>query len=48
MTLKRNAVFEDLKIEKNVLKKKALQWSLSRGSRSGREALNFVKSLFLN
>ena len=38
----------DLKIEKNVLKKRALQWSLSRGSRSGREALNFVKSLFLN
>ena len=38
----------DLKIEKNFLKKRALQWSLSRGSRSGREALNFVKSLFLN
>jgi len=38
----------DLKIEKNVLKKRALQWSLSRGSMSGREALNFVKSLFLD
>ena len=37
-----------LKIERNSLKKRALQWSLSRGSRSGREALNFVKSLFLN
>jgi predicted AAA+ superfamily ATPase len=38
----------NIKIEKNILKKRALQWSLSRGSRSGREALNFVKSLFLN
>ena len=38
----------NIKIEKNILKRRALQWSLSRGSRSGREALNFVKSLFLN
>ena len=38
----------NIKAKKNVLKKRALQWSLSRGSRSGREALNFVKSLFIN
>lgn len=38
----------NVKIKKNILKKRALQWSLSRGSRSGREALNFVKSLFIN
>ena len=38
----------NIKMKKDVLKKRALQWALSRGSRSGREALNFVKSLFIN
>ena len=32
--------------EKNVTDKKALQWSLNRGSKSGREAYFFVKSLY--
>ncbi len=35
-----------INIPKDVLIKKAMQWRLLRGSGSGREALNFVKSLF--
>ena len=38
--LKFNIIFD-----KNIIKKKALQWSLNRGSKSGREAYYFVKSL---
>ena len=30
----------------HIINKKALQWSLNRGSKSGREAYNFVKSLY--
>lgn len=32
-----------LKIDKNILTKKALEWSTLRGSNSGREAINFIK-----
>ena len=35
----------NIRINKNIIKKKALQWSLNRGSKSGREAYYFVKSL---
>ena len=33
-------------ISADIIRKKALAWRLTRGSSSGREALNFVKSLF--
>ena len=35
-----------IKYDKNSIDKKALQWSLNRGSKSGREAYFFVKSLY--
>ena len=35
----------NIKYEKNIITSKALQWSLNRGSKSGREAYHFVKSL---
>ena len=35
----------NLKIDNDYVKKKAIQWSILRGSRSGREALHFVKNL---
>ena len=35
-----------INIKKDLLHKKAIRWSLQRGSRSGREAFNFVKSLY--
>ena len=38
----------NIKLKKDAIQKKAIQWSISRGSKSGREALNFVKSLFIN
>ncbi len=38
--------FYKISIPVDVIKKKALAWRLTRGSGSGREALNFVKSLF--
>ena len=31
--------------DKNFINNKALQWSLNRGAKSGREAYHFVKSL---
>ncbi len=34
-----------IKISKNKLNEKAIQWSILRGSFSGREALNFIKNL---
>ena len=34
-----------INIKTDLLHKKAIRWSLQRGSRSGREAFNFVKSL---
>ena len=34
-----------IKLPLEVLQKKALQWSIERGSRSGREAKNFIKTL---
>ena len=30
-------------MDKNILTKKALEWSTLRGSNSGREAINFIK-----
>ena len=36
----------NIKNEKNLTTTKALQWSLNRGSKSGREAYHFVKSLY--
>ncbi len=36
----------DVRIDKNILAKKAINWSLNRGSKSGREAFYFVKSLY--
>ena len=36
----------NIKFDENIIKKKALQWSLNRGSKSGREAYYFVKSLY--
>tara|TARA_E500000178_G_scaffold350828_1_gene410566 strand:- start:1050 stop:1808 length:759 start_codon:yes stop_codon:yes gene_type:complete len=38
----------NINIDAVLLKKKAIQWSLNRGSRSGREAHYFVKSLINN
>ena len=35
----------NIKNDKNFLNSKALQWSLNRGAKSGREAYHFVKSL---
>ena len=35
----------NIKYEKNIIASKALQWSLNRGGKSGREAYHFVKSL---
>ena len=35
----------NIKNEKNLIASKALQWSLYRGAKSGREAYHFVKSL---
>ena len=35
----------NIKNEKNIITSKALQWSLNRGAKSGREAYHFVKSL---
>ena len=35
----------NIRIDKNILAKKAISWSLNRGSKSGREAYYFVKSL---
>ena len=35
-----------IRIDKNILSKKAINWSLNRGSKSGREAFYFVKSLY--
>ena len=35
----------NLKIDNDYARKKAIQWSILRGSRSGREALHFVKNL---
>ncbi len=35
----------NIKNEKNFVTSKALQWSLNRGAKSGREAYHFVKSL---
>tara|TARA_Y100001936_G_C15523788_1_gene384159 strand:- start:52 stop:540 length:489 start_codon:yes stop_codon:yes gene_type:complete len=37
-----------LKLKTEIIKKKAVEWSVLRGSYSGREALNFVKFLLLN
>ena len=36
-----------LKTSKDIIRKKAIEWSIMRGSYSGREALNFVKYLML-
>ena len=36
----------NIKIDKKLLTKKAIQWSLNRGSKSGREAYYFIKSLY--
>ena len=36
----------NIKIDKKILTKKAIQWSLNRGSKSGREAYYFIKSLY--
>ena len=38
----------NIKLKQDAVKKRAIQWAISRGSRSGREALNFVKSLFID
>ena len=35
----------NIKNDKNLLTRRALQWSLNRGTKSGREAYHFVKSL---
>ena len=35
----------NIKYDASIIEKKALQWSLNRGSKSGREAYFFVKSL---
>ena len=35
----------NIKNDKNFITSKALQWSLNRGGKSGREAYHFVKSL---
>ena len=39
--------FYKLKISKGTIKKKAIEWSIVRGSNSGREALNFVRYMML-
>ena len=36
----------NIETDKNLLTSKALQWSLNRGAKSGREAYHFVKSLY--
>ena len=36
----------NVKTNKSLIQKKAFEWSLNRGSRSGREAYYFVKSLY--
>ncbi|MDA9708526.1 ATP-binding protein [Alphaproteobacteria bacterium] len=40
-----NCLKFNIKYDKNIIGSKALQWSLNRGSKSGREAYHFVKSL---
>ncbi len=37
-----------LSLSKKIIKKKAIEWAILRGSYSGREALNFIKFLFLD
>ncbi len=38
----------NIKIQKKIIRKKAIQWSIERGSYSGREAVNFIKFIMLN